>query len=338
MAFSFSADLSPISTGVNLQRIQQMIDTLYPAIRNREEEHMRDTQNMEMFNRRNRSADIAKSIAMNQSQNRSVSGIPKNTQFGGYLPSPLTAMRSDDLKEKAVNADIASDKEKNDLARFKLEHPDLSVLSPAGGDFQSFNPLTGKITSTGVPTGTITDADKALLAERYKADDFNRQAAADLNRDRLRGNQEMQRVMAQIAANRDLQNMRGESAANVQNLRNAGNVNKPRSASDTKTERMNTFNEIKNTRPDLAKYLSLDADGNIVIKQQGTSFFGLGPNTGPSDDQMRELKNLIYGQGEDIFLPSKYSVVQDDRPKSKSNGSVLKSASENKKSDPLGIR
>lgn len=82
--------------------------------------------------------------------------------------------------------------------------------------------------------------------------------------------------------------------------------------SQTKVRQTNAARELMNTRPDLAKFITVDDKGNVTVAQptEEKSFMGykFGGGGGPTPEQQKEIEQIFYGTKPAALEPKKGSI------------------------------
>lgn len=235
---------------------------------------------------------------------------PPSDSFGTDIINPP-------LKEKALAqaADIAKGKlgiqqqntnigqQKANLMKFKAEHPNMKFMVTKGGNVQAFNQLTGEGFDTGIDSGTLSDQDKMDITGEQRMEQIG--ARGDIQKELLdtRGNQNIAAIGARMNGQKEV---------------NAAKPIKGELPTQTRARTANAARELVNTRPDLAKYISLDNQGNPTVAQGSSGYFG---TSGPSISEMAEINKALYGSPNaptgDVNLPSSSSPLLTNKPTTK---------------------
>jgi hypothetical protein len=233
---------------------------------------------------------------------------------GGPLAQAKLAQKAsiDQQRVDISKGDAATRAGRAAVYKFKAENPGLVLSYPKGGNVSAFDKITGKyrpvLDAEGnpVPTGTMSQQD--VLDEQ--------------------GNQKLDQIGATGEQSRETQTMKGQQALDEIAKRTAGqievNAAKPEKGmlpTQQKVDQINRAQQIKNTNPQLGKYIEVDRTTGEVI---------LTPSGDPLIDN--ELKQRIYGPGNDIRLPNESGSI-GGTPTSITPGSRTPTAN-----DPLGLR
>lgn len=196
--------------------------------------------------------------------------------------------------------DLQNKQARTAIYDFKSKHPDVKLQFQKGGTIQYFDPIKRELVDTGIDSGLLSDEDKINLQgeQNINAIDARGQIQKDLQG--TRGEQRLGEIAAGIAGRQNLQDTKPNSiGSSLPSQQRIGTGNKAR--------------ELMNTRPDLAPYIQLDAQGNVSVKPSGNQMI---------DDA---IQSQLYGKQTDINLPS--------GPKKPAIGKKTPTVA-----DPLGIR
>ncbi len=191
-----------------------------------------------------------------------------------------------------------------DVAKFKAQNPALKTLTPKGGNVMLFDPLTGQLHDTGIDSGTLSEQDKIeLTGDEARSTESNKQTGR-MQLQGVKGNQNLEAIGARIAGQKDINANKTSTAA-------------PKTyAADRNVDTRVKAQQLMTDRPDLASYLSVDANGKVNINQDTPL------------NELQMIQTALYPKGtqKDINLPSSTTKSSTaTKPASKAN-------------DPLGIR
>jgi hypothetical protein len=197
--------------------------------------------------------------------------------------------------------------QKNSIAAFKAQNPNMKFITMKGGNVVAFDPLTGEAHDTGISSGTMTEEDKQLLVGGQ---------AADRNDASIAGREEVAGM--NIAGRKDVAGMNntaaGErNAASIAGRENvAGMNNATRTALDggmqpnqKRTDENNKARQLAQD-PYLAKFITILPNGNFAI------------NGNPPLDVLSRIQQSIYGKPENAF--AKDVELPADNPVSSNSG------------------
>lgn len=199
-----------------------------------------------------------------------------------------------ELREQAQKAKEANDSKKLEIAQqranvyeFKANHPGVKLQFPKGGNIMALDPVTGKLTDTGIPTGTMSELDKLNLGHDNKLEEI---AAS--------GDERRQTVRVQGEEARSTARVRGEESRTTKSTPSATKTStgdKPELPTQTRVRQFNNARELWNTRPDLRPFIKVGAPGSndFTVTPPGKNFFN--NPTGPSAEQYAEIQGAIYG-------------------------------------------
>lgn len=199
-----------------------------------------------------------------------------------------------ELRQQAQDAKEANDLKRSQIAQqradaydFKIRNPNMKLVMPKGGNIMAMHPVTGELQDTGIPTGSLTDADRISLTNEGAMARI--QAQGDETRETAGVRHEY--TMDEIGARGD--EARATRATPTGNA--AGGAGRPEIPTQTRVRQFNKARELYNTRPDLRPFIKIGAPGSndFQITMPGKNWLG-NPN-GPTQQQLDEINNIIYG-------------------------------------------
>lgn len=176
------------------------------------------------------------------------------------------------------NTDVA--RQRASIADFRAKNPGLKVLTPKGGNIQFMNPISGEVTDSGIPTGTMSEDELQEMRGSQAMEQINRRGEISTEQIGQRG-EEQRKTLGQTGE----QNL----AAIAARLKGQGDTIQPTQ------ERVRVQNEIAKlttTKPELAKLIVTDPNGVITISEQAT----------PAERSAIEASIYGKGTGQDITL------------------------------------
>lgn len=170
-------------------------------------------------------------------------GQQKVSQTGDLGQQKIDVSR-EGLKAK-TEQNKASNKIKEEqiaINDFKAKHPGMKFAIQKGGNFVAQDPLTGKVTDSGVSTGTLTDEDKINITSDRRMEQIGAQGQNQMDVQGLRGDQALDAIGARGDINRELLGTRGEQnlaeiAARAREQRDT-NAAKPSTGTTTTSEKV----------------------------------------------------------------------------------------------------
>jgi hypothetical protein len=182
-----------------------------------------------------------------------------------------TTKRGQDISQQRAN-----------IYEFKAKNPNSRIITPGDGRVYAVNPVTNEKVDLGIDT--LSDQEKLELQGQNA---MNRVEAVTERGKEARKETGQQRL--------------GEIAARESNIRGRNITKAP-----TKSGQQVTAQELINTRPDLAKYITFTPEGLVQID----------PKTPPVEMEM--IQNAIYSkkQNRDVQLPKSTGAPVSKTPKS----------------------
>lgn len=222
---------------------------------------------------------------------------------------------ADEQRALKNERDAAIRQQRADVYEFKARNPNLKLIMTKGGNVQAFNPLTGETKDTGIPTGSLTEADKLSLQQEHALERIQETGGQQRQTETLRqtGRQDIaetrgwkpyEETLADGTKRTFMYNeITGETRDKAPGgtpqgatpVKPGGNTTgRTELPTQTKVRQYNLARELKNTRPDLAKFIQLGPGTNeFRLTQPGKNWFN--SPTGPTEDQIAEIETSIYG-------------------------------------------
>jgi len=196
-----------------------------------------------------------------------------------------------ELRERAQIAKEKNDERKAEIQQqraniyaYKARNPGKKFFMPKGGNVQIFDPATGQISDTGIPTGSMTELDKLELAGEQRLD----QIAAT-------GEEARETEITRQEGRMELAGERGKQARETRSTP-AGGTGKTELPSQTRVRIYNNAQRLRNTRPELAPYIKLGVTGTNDVQVTKPSTGGFFSAAGPTQEQYDEISKAIYGE------------------------------------------
>lgn len=159
---------------------------------------------------------------------------------------------------------------------YKVMHPEHKIIMTKGGNVMAFDPATNQTLDLGIPSGSMTDADKL----QFSRDTTMKGIAA-------RGGEARKTAEEQGDIESGHIEERGAEARTTKAAPSgATGANKPELPSQTKTRLFNKATEAFNTHPEWKKYIKLGTNDFKVSK----------PSWGGDDKVYKDVNDFIYGR------------------------------------------
>ena len=185
------------------------------------------------------------------------------------------------LGEQKLEMQGQNNQDKNQIAQqranvyqFKAENPDMKIDYSPGGNIMLINPKNGEVHDTGVSSGVLSKQDEINLRTEGALQQIDARGKVQTALQTQRGQQQTSNIAQKGQIQKDLQSTR--SVLPTQQRADIGNK----------------FQQVMNTRPDLAKWITNNGDGTYSITAPSEGFFG---HSGPTLDEYNQIKNSIYG-------------------------------------------
>lgn len=242
------------------------------------------------------------------------SNVNERTMAYQTIAQQLRA-EADEERAKKNDRDAAIRQQRADVYEFKAKNPQLKLIMTKGGNVQAFNPITKETSDLGIPTGSLTDADKMSLQQEQQLERIEATGGQQRQTERVRqegrietaetrGWKPYEETLADGTKRTFMYNeITGETRERAPGgtpqgatpVKPGGNVSgRTELPTQTKVRQYNSARELANTRPDLAKFVRLGPGTNeFRITQPGKNFWGTA--TGPTEEQVAEIETAIYG-------------------------------------------
>ena len=209
-----------------------------------------------------------------------------------------------ELRQQAQDAKEANDSKKLDIAQqranvyeFKANHPGVKLQFPKGGNIMALDPVSGKLTDTGIPTGTLSELDKLNLGHDNKMEEIHAGGEETRDTTRVRGEEERKNIV-----------VRGQESRTTKATPSASKTatgDKPELPTQTRVRQFNNARELWNSRPDLRPFIKVGNPGSndFSVTPPGVNYFNR--PTGPSKEQYDEIQKAIYGAKPTTTTPAR---------------------------------
>ena len=207
-------------------------------------------------------------------------------------------------QELRQQADTERDKNNDAKTKIAQQRADAYVLKTQNPNrkFNFSGPTVimteddGTVTDTKIPTGSLSETDKITMNQKNA-----------MARITAGGKQTQENMGVRHDFTMDEIEARGDEARETKVVvpGKAGSGSKEELPLNTARRRVNAANQLKNTRPDLAKFVRVNGD-EIHIVQPDRSFFG--DPTGPNPQQVEEINKIIYGPSKSNIPTGKVKV------------------------------
>jgi hypothetical protein len=164
--------------------------------------------------------------------------------------------------------DQAIRQQRADIYDFKSRNPGMKIVSSRGGNYQAIDPITGKATDTGVPTGTLSREEELQMQGDQRMDQINTRGAIQQNLTGQRGQQRL----GEIGGQKDVKGMTPD---------------RPMLPTQTRVDQNNRARELS-TDQKLGQYIHVDSTGQLSIDTPGRF-------SGPSPEDYNKIRSYIFG-------------------------------------------
>lgn len=214
-----------------------------------------------------------------------------------------------DNKEKLDDANLKIRQQRADVYEFKARNPDFKI-DFSGTTVKVANPQTGEIKDTGIPTGSMSDADKLALQHENRLDEIG--ATGNEARKTEGVKQDGRESLAEkkgwttanipdptdptrligVRINNDTGEVKRIELDNkpvgpVAKVSGTGSTSKPELPTQTRVRMISKAREVANKNPDWAKYIKIQGNDFIITKPGGWG--------GPDKATFDKINNAIYG-------------------------------------------
>lgn len=230
---------------------------------------------------------------------------------------------SQELRQRADEARAANQEQKTKIAADRAEVYRLKSLMPqhqfdfSGPTVKVANKQTGEVKDTGIPTGSMSDADKLALTQEQALERIHTTGAEARTTEGVRQsgrealaetrgwkigtipdpNDPSKQIGVQyneITGEVKPISMGGKPTTVTPSSRGGAGGGRPETPTQTRVRQFNAARELYNTRPDLRQFIKLGTPGanDFSIVPPSKGFFG---PSGPTNEQLAEINNAIYG-------------------------------------------
>lgn len=194
------------------------------------------------------------------------------------------AGRRDDARNTKNTADTKIREDRAAVYRYKTEHPGMK-FDFSGPTVLIADPLSGKVTSTGISTGSLSDADKLDLGQKNALSRIDRQAGNAID---LEGVRQENRL--------DLVGARGTETRTTNAAKPpTGSTGRPELPTQTKARQYNAAQQFATKNPDLAKFIKLGKGNEFRVSPPSAG--GFFTSAGPTPEQHRQITDAIFSGG-----------------------------------------
>lgn len=192
--------------------------------------------------------------------------------------------RADAERSKKNEADIQIRQQRADVYDFKARNPHMKLMATKGGNITAFNPLTGETLDTGIPSGSLSELDKATLTQENALERIGATGAETRETENLR----------QTGRERNIA-LQGEESRKTKGTPSASTSvsTKTELPTQTKVRQFNKASELANSDPELGKFIKIGKSNDFEVTKPGSGgFFG---SKGPTKEQYDSIVEKIYG-------------------------------------------
>jgi len=195
---------------------------------------------------------------------------------------------ADELRQQAQAATAAKNEvdakikqQRADVYEFKARNPNMKIIAVKGGNIMAINPITAQKMDTGIPSGSLSDADRIALEQ----DNAMERIAGQGDQTRQTQGVRHEDTMEEIGA-------RGDESRKTKAVPSATTTtNKPETEAAIRTGRINKATQLINTRPELRKWIQVNGNDIRVTPPSNGGYF----SSGPTKQEFDEINNAIYG-------------------------------------------
>lgn len=229
-----------------------------------------------------------------------MSGKPMNTVVQYPDDDRRNSMRMTDYQRAMVENDKAKLAQSAQLAGLKDQNQDADRM------------IRQQRADTYSNMHDLSDAEKLEIINRARRGDIEARGMIEAGLLETRGRQAMDRQndqqmfdagMAGVNQQNALARIAAEVAGRNNNADYKSGLSDVANPNFDRTANWNKAQQIINTRPELAPFITLGEGGQFNIQAPGTNFWGSA--TGPTKDQYDELNRIIYGNPAPLPTPPK---------------------------------
>lgn len=231
--------------------------------------------------------NIANNVAQNKPMNTVYDHRPELAKAGLELKQNALEQKGE-LGGRALDikqGDQGIRQQRANIYDYKSKHPDKKFVAQKGGNFFYEDPASGQMVDTGIPSGSVSDAERMKITGEQQTNLQRMKGEQGVNLQNIKGSQVLSNIAANVAGKKDVQQQKFNLTPEKEML-----------PTQTRVDQNLKARELINSKPELAQFVKIDpANGSFEITPPGTSFFG--SPTGPSKEQYDAIQSHIYGTG-----------------------------------------
>lgn len=195
-----------------------------------------------------------------------------------------------ELRQHAQDAKNNNDQKKLEISESRAKVYEFKAHNPGakfdftGPTVKVADPISGKVTDTGIDTGHMSKLDQMNLAQDFTRENIGTRGEESANLETIKqtGRTNLERTKE---ANREiLKRIPGGNSAG----------GKPESPSQTRVRQFNAARELFNTDSELRQFIKIGSPGSsdFTVTAPSDGLFG---HRGPTKEQYQKIQNSIYG-------------------------------------------
>ena len=206
---------------------------------------------------------------------------------------------SNELRQQSQDAKAANDTKNAEIREhraqiyeYKATHPDIK-FDFKGPNVMIADPKTGKVTDTGIPTGSMSELDKMNLQHENKMNEIDKTGEEQRNTENVKHSHRITEIGTRGMESRKTRETPGSS----------NSTNKPETPSQTRIRQFNTARELYNSNPTLRQFIKLGNPGSsdFTVTPPSEGYFG---HSGPTKEQYQQIQDAIYSKAAPIPVVS----------------------------------
>lgn len=249
----------------NIEQTSNILDMPYQA----------KVQDWEM---RNKGLQAAANIEKSEEINRALA--EQRMAQANVIPRREERLTTEGAARTQQGADrIEIARAQQSLNEWKAKNPQGKIYAPKGGNVVIIDPLTGESTDTGIPTGSLSDADRIKLTGEKRIEQIETQGEIQKGIQQTRGEQALEQIGARGEESLEQIAARGGEARKTKAVVPGGAGSTSQLPTQQKVALQLKANKAKQEHPEWSKYITTDPNtGMVEVTPPATGFFSRGPD------------------------------------------------------------
>lgn len=206
------------------------------------------------------------------------------------VQNEITARR-DDARAKSTEESNKIKADRAEVYRLKSLAPNYK-FDFSGPTVIMADPATGKVTDTGLKTGSLSDADKLALQQENALEKIHTTGDETRKTEDVKHTNRTEEI-----------HTRGDEARNTKGTPSASLTNKGETPTQTKVRQFNSAKEFAAKNPDLAKFIKFGKSNDFTISPPSQG--GFFSSAGPTKAQHDAITAAVFGDALQVPQPTR---------------------------------